>query len=559
MHVWPSTARPILTIVYICPTVGYKDALCDSIDHVQSGRKHLPGNMCTCQTCMQWTPPRETDLTNTDMQWAPPREKDETGRKPETCPTSIILPQNKSLAWSCCTGTWTAPSRTNRHRLAPSWMDGHNRWLPGSWRNMPHSLTAWDKRQRLGEATHPGPEPPRELYLNQRDPIRLCTQNGGWVWNVHSVPPLRVAKRSTPHEALRNWLAKHENAIEPESVEAARQLAKEWEAHPLPKPVRRTRSLPPREISSMSLDSSFDSGSPREKSHTYESLPSDNQPPRENTQPTSQQESIPRKRLRGKTSQTPPSLATSELCPADSQDSMASQSSAGRPKPYGCWDEIYDVLRRPVLVDRHIPRELKTLWQRLVMQLINSEQSRTDLYPIASDLVFILPKLVLSHPPKKGKAKDRLHRIQQCLQQASQGEWKALILRVLEMDTPRYEQDESQPLATSADSLPPRTARRFYKAASQGQLGKAWRQLRALPLVFVGPAQWEEAVAKLTPHATPEGAPSPRGPCTRELALPGSMTMPSPNSRRIKQQTREDGPRKQLRAAWTTPTSDKCC
>ena len=43
----------------------------------------------------------------------------------------------------------------------------------------------------------------------------------------------------------------------------------------------------------------------------------------------------------------------------------------------------------------HIPRELKTLWQRLVMQLLTLDQSRTDVYPIASDLVFILPKLVL--------------------------------------------------------------------------------------------------------------------------------------------------------------------
>ena len=63
-------------------------------------------------------------------------------------------------------------------------------------------VTAWDKSQRLGEAANPGPEPPRELYLQrkngQRDPIRLCTQNGGWVWNVHSVPPLRVAKRPPP-------------------------------------------------------------------------------------------------------------------------------------------------------------------------------------------------------------------------------------------------------------------------------------------------------------------------------------------------------------------------
>ena len=35
--------------------------------------------------------------------------------------------------------------------------------------------------------------------------------------------------------------------------------------------------------------------------------------------------------------------------------------------------------------------------------------------------------------------------------------------------------------------------------------------------------------------------------------LPGSVIMPFRNLRRIKQQMREDGPQKQLRAAWTTP------
>ena len=54
-----------------------------------------------------------------------------------------------------------------------------------------------------------------------------------------------------------------------------------------------------------------------------------------------------------------------------------------------------------MLVDRNIPRELKTLWQRTVLQLLCADQSRTDVYPIASDLVFILPKLVLSHPGER--------------------------------------------------------------------------------------------------------------------------------------------------------------
>ena len=156
---------------------------------------------------------------------------------------------------------------------------------------------------------------------------------------------------------------------------------------------------------------------------------------------------------------------------------------------------------------RHIPRELKALWQKIMIQLLTTEQSRTDVYPIASDLVFILPKLLLSHPPGKEKARDRLHRIQNSFQRASQGEWKGLIERVLEMPVLKYKQDESQPLVTCADSLPPRTARRLYKAVSQGQLGKAWRQLRAPPPVFVGPDQRNEALAKFTPHEKPEWPP----------------------------------------------------
>ena len=247
-------------------------------------------------------------------------------------------------------------------------------------------------------------------------------------------------------------------------------------------------------------------------------------PPRETPASQSQTDPPPRRRLRSKTPAQSSPGSPPRFCPADSSHGIESQHSEGIPEPYGCWDEIYDVLRKPVLVDRNIPRELKTLWQRTVLQLLCAEQSRTDVYPIASDLIFILPKLILSHPPRKEKAKDRLHRIQECLRRASQGEWPYLIARTLEMDTPSFEPDEQQPLATGPDSLPPRTARRLYKAASQGQLGKAWRQLRAPPPVHVGPKQWDEAVAKLTPHENQEGsvplrediAPDRRHPTPRE-------------------------------------------
>ena len=128
--------------------------------------------------------------------------------------------------------------------------------------------------------------------------------------------------------------------------------------------------------------------------------------------------------MRGKSQAVPASSTTALPCPASQTLSQDSQSSEGRPEPYGCWDEIYEVMRKLVLVDRHIPLELKALWQQLTMQLLTTEQSRTDVYPIASDLIFTLPKLVLSHPPGKEKARDRLHRIQECFQRASQGEWK---------------------------------------------------------------------------------------------------------------------------------------
>ena len=519
--------RPILFFVYLCPTEWYKGAeLASSTDQEQIGRKHLSKQHRPCLTCDRRDPPRESPCTPT---FACTAGRDSpTGSCPTCCSTCLCesCPTDPQHSCSICPGTRAAPSRST------------SPWPIYRWRNLCLHLLAWDKSERVGEASNPGPEPPQEIWLRrkngQRDPLRLCTQNGGWVWNVHCVPPLRVAKRPTPHEALRNWLTKHEPAIEPDSAEAARQLAKAWEEFPIPQPIRRTRSLPHREIKSMMSETSLDSS-----------------PPRETPLSGSQPDPPVRKRLRGKTSLPSSPTSPPRFCPADAPDAPASQSSEGRPEPYGCWDEIYDVLRKPVLVDRNIPRELKTLWQRLVLQLLSTDQSRTDVYPIASDLVFILPKLILSHPPGKEKAKDRLHRIQECLRRASQGEWPYLIARTLELDTPRYEPDESQPLATGPDSLPPRTAKRLYKAASQGQLGKAWRQLRAPPPVHVGPKQWEEAVAKLTPHEHQEGSVPLREDIAPERWHPTPREYSHAISKLKRNKAADAG-------GWTTETAQSC-
>ena len=63
------------------------------------------------------------------------------------------------------------------------------------------------------------------------------------------------------------------------------------------------------------------------------------------------------------------------------------------------------------------------------------------------------------------------------------------------------------------------------------------------PPVFVGPAQWEEAIAKLTPHATPEGD----VPLREDIAP--EKWHPTPREYEHARQMREGGPPKQLRAA----------
>ena len=115
----------------------------------------------------------------------------------------------------------------------------------------------------MGEASHPGPEggePPRlatihRVPVGEKAPrscsIRLTPQGGAWIWIVHSSPPLRVAGRKTPAEALQKWLQKFQDYIIPDSQAVLRALHDQWQAHPIPPPPpkasagHRARSAPP--------------------------------------------------------------------------------------------------------------------------------------------------------------------------------------------------------------------------------------------------------------------------------------------------------------------------
>ena len=76
---------------------------------------------------------------------------------------------------------------------------------------------------------------------------------GVWIWIVHSNPPLRVAGRKTPAEALQKWLLKFQEHILPASQAVLRDLHEQWCAHPIPPPPpgasagNRARSTPIKE------------------------------------------------------------------------------------------------------------------------------------------------------------------------------------------------------------------------------------------------------------------------------------------------------------------------
>ena len=95
---------------------------------------------------------------------------------------------------------------------------------------------------------HPGPEGEEPLRVatihrvpvGEKAPrscsIRLTPQGGAWIWIVHSNPPLRVAGRKTPAEALQKWLQKFQDHIVPDSQAVLRDLRDQWQAHPIPPP-----------------------------------------------------------------------------------------------------------------------------------------------------------------------------------------------------------------------------------------------------------------------------------------------------------------------------------
>ena len=203
-------------------------------------------------------------------------------------------------------------------------------------------------------------------------------------------------------------------------------------------------------------------------------------------------------------------------------------------------------------VDQAFPREFVGLWQGICLGILENPAPLDQEGPDRSDLFFVLPKLVLGRPQRAESRKERLERLNQQFQLASQGEWDTLLQR-----WPGQTHAERW---TTSTHWPPQRMDYPHTLPSaftdHGQLGKAWRQLRALPPLPAGIPQWEAAREKLFPHGSREGRPRLRDESTPHLWQP---TMPQFTKavRRLKRQKAEGGPPKRLRAAWRTPVPNK--
>ena len=141
--------------------------------------------------------------------------------------------------------------------------------------------------------------------------------------------------------------------------------------------------------------------------------------------------------------------------------------------------DIWELASKPIATDQHILREFTGMWQGLCLDLLSHPAPIEQEGPDRSDLFYMLPKLVLARPQRAETRKARLRDLNQQFRLASQGEWQTLMSNALTRPDTFREADDMTGLTMAADGL---------SAQSQGQLGEAWRQLRAPPLA-IGPKQ----------------------------------------------------------------------
>ena len=75
------------------------------------------------------------------------------------------------------------------------------------------------------------------------------------------------------------------------------------------------------------------------------------------------------------------------------------------------WKCIWHLAAKPLVTDRHLPREYVGMWQQVCAQVLREQATPDDMSPCVSDLFLVLPKLILCRPPGAETRKDRLARL----------------------------------------------------------------------------------------------------------------------------------------------------
>ena len=356
----------------------------------------------------------------------------------------------------------------------------------------------------MGEASHPGPEggePPRLATIN-RVPvggnaprscsIRLTPQGGAWIWIVHSSPPLRVAGRKTPAEALQKWLQKFQEYILPDSQAVLRELHDQWQAHPIPPPPpkasagHRARSAPPSTTHSEEGNLSF--------GDTGDSQADSPEPP--------SQQSRSNRRVCKKA--PPPPFAIDPAPPAPKEEAARQpiSSNGGRSNAQDTltWDQISELARKPMSVERYLPRPCKGLFEQVLARCLTDEGSSNNPMPGIGDYTFILPKLILcKNLDRTLTYNQKIKHISRNCQTALRDEWHALWEQAIHTPSPTFRRLGENDNVIGEGGLSRDTARSLYAAAQRGQLGKAWKQLRTPPPMSVTSEVWAQAKQKLCP------------------------------------------------------------
>ena len=168
-------------------------------------------------------------------------------------------------------------------------------------------------------------------------------------------------------------------------------------------------------------------------------------------------------------------------------------------RPLVTWDELRALVARHQRCFRTPPRSCRASLGTLICEMLLAQEDGDS--PAAPDFLLTLPKLLWpAEPGLNGKRHEK--NVQRRLAWAHQGRWGELMREALARPASQLPAQEPAD-ALAEGGLSPETARRLYRAAVAGQLGKAWKQLRAPPPQTITEEVWRTASEKLRPHGDP--------------------------------------------------------